>query len=132
MPRPLPSTRSAWRLAFRVPPLGGSGSRASQAVQLKPPLPAKAGTLNARCRRRAWFLIALLAIGSLPVFAHEGRPPEPHDRWTAWSFGPGVLVGLALSAWFYWRGAQRLGAQRLGAQGQGAQGLGARQMAGRR
>jgi len=33
--------------AFRVPPLGGSGSFTSHVVRLKPPLPPKDGTLNA-------------------------------------------------------------------------------------
>jgi putative membrane protein len=65
------------------------------------------------------FLIVFLAIGSLPVFAHEGEPPSPHDLWAAWSLEPGVLVGLVLSAWLYWRGARRMGARRMGARRMG-------------
>ena len=32
------------------------------------------------------------------VFAHEGTPPVPHDLWTAWTFEPGVVVLLLISA----------------------------------
>ena len=42
------------------------------------------------------------------VFAHEGSPPEPHDFWTTWSLEPLVLIGLAISAWLYWRCARRM------------------------
>ena len=32
------------------------------------------------------------------VFAHEGTPPVPHDLWTTWTFEPGVVVLLLISA----------------------------------
>jgi putative membrane protein len=50
----------------------------------------------------------IIATQATPVGAHEGRPPEPHDLWTAWSFEPFVVIGLALSAWLYRRGARRM------------------------
>ena len=43
----LVSVQPASTAAFRVPPSGGSGGFSPAAVRLKPPLPAKAGTLNA-------------------------------------------------------------------------------------
>ena len=48
----------------------------------------------------------LLAAG--PAWAHPGRPPEPHDFWTAWSWEPRVLAAIGLSAVLYARGAGRL------------------------
>jgi len=42
------------------------------------------------------------------VYAHVGKPPEPHDLWTAWSLEPVTLVALAFSAWGYTRGARTL------------------------
>jgi putative membrane protein len=50
----------------------------------------------------------IIATQATPVGAHEGRPPEPHDLWAAWSFEPFVVIGLALSAWLYRRGARRM------------------------
>src|SRR5690606_19935971 len=38
------------------------------------------------------------------VLAHAGRPPEPHDLWTAWNLDPLVLGALVLAAWAYRRG----------------------------
>jgi putative membrane protein len=32
----------------------------------------------------------------------------PHDLWSAWSFEPAVVIGLALSAWLYLRGVRSL------------------------
>ena len=32
------------------------------------------------------------------VFAHEGAPPVPHNLWTAWTFEPGVVALLLISA----------------------------------
>lgn len=100
--------RSPWRQLFRVPPLGGGRSRAILVVQLKPPRPAKADTLNARLRQCCLLLMVFVT----PVFAHEGEAPQPHDLWTAWSREPVVLIGLALSAWLYWRGARRMPGRR--------------------
>jgi putative membrane protein len=46
----------------------------------------------------------LLVLIAFPLAAHQGEPLAPHDVWTAWSWDPLILVGLALSAWLYWRG----------------------------
>jgi len=51
-----------------------------------------------------------LALSAVPraAWAHTGRAPEPHDLWTAWTFAPTVIVGLALAAWLYARGVRAL------------------------
>ncbi|HEV2149871.1 MAG TPA: cytochrome c oxidase assembly protein [Longimicrobiaceae bacterium] len=54
-----------------------------------------------------WVVLAL-ALRAGPAWAHTGRPPAPHDVWSAWSWEPGVLLGLGLSAWLYARGVERL------------------------
>lgn len=59
-------------------------------------------------RRFGLFIPVIVAACAAPAPAHEGRPPEPHDLWTAWSLEPGVIAGLMLSAWLYWRGARRM------------------------
>jgi cytochrome c oxidase assembly factor CtaG len=38
------------------------------------------------------------------VLAHAGRPPEPHDLWSAWSLDPLLLAGIILAVWAYLRG----------------------------
>jgi putative membrane protein len=40
----------------------------------------------------------------IPVLAHPGQPPAPHDLWSAWNLHPVLLGGLLLTAWAYWRG----------------------------
>jgi putative membrane protein len=40
----------------------------------------------------------------IPVLAHPGQPPAPHDLWSAWNLHPVLLGGLLLAAWAYWRG----------------------------
>jgi len=50
----------------------------------------------------------IIATRATPVGAHVGKPPEPHDLWTAWSFEPFVIIGLVISAWLYRRGARRM------------------------
>ncbi len=52
--------------------------------------------------RRAAALLALPAL----AFAHEGERLAPHDLWSAWSFDPGIVIPLALSAILYLRGAR--------------------------
>jgi putative membrane protein len=55
-------------------------------------------------------VLASLALAA-PVHvarAHAGRAPEPHDLWASWTFAPVVIVGLALSIWWYARGVRRL------------------------
>jgi putative membrane protein len=39
---------------------------------------------------------------------HIGLAPEPHDLWSAWTWSPPVLVGLAGGAWVYARGLRTL------------------------
>jgi putative membrane protein len=43
----------------------------------------------------------------LPL-VHEGQPLAPHDLWHAWSFEPGVMILLALSAWLYVQGSRAI------------------------
>ena len=40
----------------------------------------------------------------IPVLAHPGQPPAPHDLWSAWNLHPVLLGGLVLTGWAYWRG----------------------------
>ena len=40
--------------------------------------------------------------------AHDGQPLAPYHLWSAWSFEPAVLVGLALSGWLYVAGVRAL------------------------
>ncbi len=44
----------------------------------------------------------------LIVFAHLGKPLEPHDLWSAWTFEPVTVALLAASGWMYGRGLTRL------------------------
>jgi len=52
----------------------------------------------------------VLALSAVPraAWAHVGRAPEPHDLWTAWTFAPTVIVGLAGASWLYARGVRAL------------------------
>lgn len=52
-------------------------------------------------RRLAWFLLA-----AVPLCAHEGEALRPHDLPWAWSFEPGVVAPLLLTAILYLRGAR--------------------------
>ena len=49
----------------------------------------------------AMFLAPLLAS------AHAGEPLQPDDLWASWSFDPGVVLPMALSAFLYLRGSLR-------------------------
>ena len=40
----------------------------------------------------------------IPVLAHPGQPPAPHDLWGAWNLHPVLLGGFLLAAWAYRRG----------------------------
>ncbi|HXV17683.1 MAG TPA: cytochrome c oxidase assembly protein, partial [Gemmatimonadaceae bacterium] len=40
------------------------------------------------------------------MLLHAGAPLAPHDAWMAWSFEPGVVIPLALTAFIYVRGAR--------------------------
>jgi putative membrane protein len=53
-------------------------------------------------------LSAFILACAAPVCAHNGRPHTWHDLVRTWSFEPGVVIALALSAWLYWRGVARL------------------------
>lgn len=62
---------------------------------------------------RGGFLIAtltLLVSVAFPsvVSAHAGTPPAPHDLWNSWDWNPVIAIGLALIAWVYSQGIQRL------------------------
>lgn len=60
-------------------------------------------------RRRALCLALLLAaFAPRAAFAHDGRPLQPHDLWTAWSLDPAVVVALLASGWMYARGVERM------------------------
>ena len=58
--------------------------------------------------RVAMTLGAAVASGAAPLLAHEGRPAEPHDLWTAWSLDPGTAVPIALAGLLYVIGARKL------------------------
>lgn len=45
------------------------------------------------------------------LLLHEGAPLAPHDLWSAWSWDPAVLAGLAAGAVLYARGMRRLRAR---------------------
>ncbi|MDP8971352.1 MAG: cytochrome c oxidase assembly protein, partial [Actinomycetota bacterium] len=38
------------------------------------------------------------------VVAHAGRPPEPHDLWSAWNVDPLLVAAIILAVWSYVRG----------------------------
>jgi putative membrane protein len=50
-------------------------------------------------------IILMLAVAPV-ISAHDGEPLEPHDLWTAWSFDPGIVLPLVLTAALYLRGAR--------------------------
>ena len=43
----------------------------------------------------------------IPLLAHPGQPPAPHDLWSAWNLHPVLLASLLLTAWAYRRGRTR-------------------------
>lgn len=54
------------------------------------------------------FAFALAVVFAVAARAHDGRPIEPHDLISSWSLEPGVVAGLALTAWLYIRGRRRM------------------------
>jgi putative membrane protein len=40
----------------------------------------------------------------IPILAHPGQPPAPHDLWVAWNLDPVLLGGFLLAVWAYRRG----------------------------
>jgi cytochrome c oxidase assembly factor CtaG len=64
---------------------------------------------SARSPRSRAVLIAcgiLLGFGRIAL-AHSGEPLEPHDLWRSWSFDPGIVVPLLVTAILFLRGARR-------------------------
>ena len=59
-------------------------------------------------RRRAAVLVLIGIAAPVRALAHPGRPPEPHDLWTAWAWEPWIVTALLLSAWMYARGVERI------------------------
>ena len=49
-----------------------------------------------------------LTLTPLDVLAHDGEPPAPHDLWSAWSWEPGILLGLGITAIAYGQGVHTL------------------------
>ena len=46
--------------------------------------------------------LILLAMVAAPLAcAHNGEPLKPHDLWMAWSFDPGIVIPLLLTAVLY-------------------------------
>jgi putative membrane protein len=67
----------------------------------------KESAMHESVQPRALFTLSVLPV--LPVLpVHDGQPLQPHDLWTAWSWEPLVVLGLALSAWLYLRGVRAL------------------------
>jgi len=56
------------------------------------------------CRRLLFHRCLLPRLTGLAVLLHEGAPLAPHDVWGAWSWEPGVLLGVAVTAGLYARG----------------------------
>ena len=86
--------------------------------------------------RRVLAVTALLPVigAAIPAAAlaaahpHDGELLAPHDLWRAWSFEPGVIVALALTAWGYARGLRVLWARGAGRGGIGPGRIGARKV----
>jgi putative membrane protein len=58
-----------------------------------------------------WTVVAPAAavlLCATPALAHESRPVEPHDLWTAWTFEPGTVVPLLVAGALYPLGLRRL------------------------
>jgi putative membrane protein len=62
--------------------------------------------------RRVCFSLIILAVYlftlALPVQAHGGKPHTWDDLWRTWSWEPGVIAGLSLSACLYFQGIRKL------------------------
>jgi putative membrane protein len=50
--------------------------------------------------------VLLVSVFPALAFSHPGEPLKPHDLWRAWSFDPGIVIPLLLSAVLYARGAR--------------------------
>src|SRR4051794_31372948 len=64
---------------------------------------------------------ALLALSASLVpqasWAHDGRVPQPHDMWRAWTFEPLVVIAFAVSVCAYVVGLRAHRARMLRARG---------------
>ena len=47
-------------------------------------------------------------LSGAPLLAHDGRPAEPHDLWTAWTLDPGMALPLAMAAVLFVLGSRKL------------------------
>jgi putative membrane protein len=61
----------------------------------------------ASCLFALTFLLFIFACAG-SACAHEGKPHNVHDLVRAWSWEPGILLSLALTAWLYASGLRRL------------------------
>lgn len=64
-----------------------------------------------RRRARAWTAAAFALAAALvpvPLLAHTGRAPAPHDLWRSWGIEPTVVIPLFLTAWLYSRGVENV------------------------
>ena len=100
---------------LRTPPDRGRGRTGVWVVRADrdaaaSPLRRDHAVKASRWRRVGAPLAVVFALLVLPreAWAHAGRAPEPHDLWTAWTFEPAVVVGLALACAVYARGVQVL------------------------
>jgi cytochrome c oxidase assembly factor CtaG len=101
--------------ALRTPPDGSGRDPDGCDGRARPratAFPLRGGRVvgSSRWRRVAAPVAVVLALLARPreAWAHAGRAPEPHDLWTAWTFEPAVVAGLALACAIYARGVHAL------------------------
>src|SRR5262245_59469263 len=58
-------------------------------------------------RMKALRKVVMWSFACASAFAHTGEPLEPHDLWSAWSFDPGIVLPLAVSAFLFACGARK-------------------------
>lgn len=61
-----------------------------------------------KARAASGLLLCAMTCGAAPALAHEGKPLEPHDLWTAWSFDAGSTIPLVVAAVMYAIGMRKL------------------------
>jgi putative membrane protein len=52
-------------------------------------------------------LLPVVLVGARALQAHEGEALQPHDLWSAWSWDPLIVVGLAVSGLLFGIGARQ-------------------------
>jgi putative membrane protein len=57
-------------------------------------------------RSRFGIVFVVSTMGASAALAHDGTPYGPHDLWSMWSWEPGVIICLTLSAWLYGQGVR--------------------------